>query len=267
MVNIWIRPLKVAACAVLLLSPHSFSQTDRPKAYLKEATISESAGKVQIISNSPRPLAQILDALRQKYGWPVNYEDPRFDSKMDVVETKKPGIATDSNLPSLLPAGGAFTIEFSSSAPSEEKILQSAVESYNRGNYPGRFEVRSGKPGAYSIVGVKARDARDQITGQSPLFDEPVSLASQQRMALDTINLICQAIAEQRGVAVTLGVFPRRVLAAAPVVLGGVKVPARDLLYQTLSNINRPFYWRLLYDPSTHGYFLDIHLLAVTKKP
>lgn len=261
--------LKFAACVSLLVLTQSFSQTtNAPKSYLKEATISESAGTIRIVANNPRPLAQVLDALRQKYDWVVDYEDPQFVSRLDLVETKEAGKpATNSNLPSQLPAGGSFSIEFPSNTPAETKILQLAVDSYNRSDNPGRFELRSGKQGAYSVVGVKARNAGDQMASQQALFDEPVTLANQQRTALDTINLICQAVAAQRGLAVTLGVFPQRVLAAAPVSVGGTKVAARDLLYQTLSSIARRFYWRLLFDPASKGYVLDIHLLTASKSP
>jgi hypothetical protein len=42
-------------------------------------------------------------------------------------------------------------------------------------------------------------------------------------------------------------------------------VAARDLLYQALTGLNRRFYWRLLYDPVSKGYVLDIHLLPKLK--
>lgn len=255
--------LRCAACLTLLVTAQSFAQTAHAaKSYLKEATVTEAAGTVHIVANNARPLAQVLDALQQKYKWAVDYEDPQFISKMDVVETKETGkSAVDSNLPAQLPAGGSFAIDFPSSAPAEEKILQLAVDSYNRSDNPGRFELRSNKQGAFFVVGVKARDSRDQIVNQSALLDEPITLANQQRTAVDTINAICQEITKQRSIAVTLGVFPQRVLAAAPATVGGTKVAARDLLYQTLASINRTFCWRLLFDPSSKGYFLDIHLL------
>jgi hypothetical protein len=266
-VTIQNRRLTFAACTALVALAQSFSQTiHSPKSYSKEATISESAGTTRIVANSPRPLAQVLDGLRQKYGWAVDYEDPQFISKMDVVETNEAGkSATDSNLPSQLPAGGAFTLEFPSSAPVEEKVLQLAVDRYNQSDNPGRFELRSNKQGAFFVVGVKSRDTHDKVASQSPLLDEPVTLVSQQRTALDAVNLICQAVAAQRGITVTLGIFPRRVLAASPVSFGDSKVPARDLLYRVLSDTSRKFYWRLLFDPASKAYVLDIHLMSAAK--
>jgi hypothetical protein len=261
--------IKHAACLTLLVTPQCISQasfSQATHAYSREATISENAGTVHIVANSPRPLAQVLDALQGKYKWAVDYEDPQFISKMDLVETKEPGkAATDSNLPAQFPAGGSFTIEFPSAAPVEEKILQLAVDAYNRSENPGRFELRSGKPGAYFVVGVKARDAHGQIASQPALFDEPITLTGQQRTAFDTVNMICREVAAQRGIAITLGVFPQRVLAGLSVTVGGTKVSARDLLLQTLTAMNRPFYWRLLFDPSSKGYFLDIHLVPTAK--
>lgn len=266
--NIRISWVKCAACLCWFLAAQSFSQTtNSPKSYLKEATISESAGTVRIVANNPRPLAQMLDALQKKYGWAVDYEDPQFLSKMDVIEVKETGkAATDSNPSPELPAGGPFTIEFPSSAMSEEKILQLAVDSYNRSDNPGRFELRSAKQGAFFVVGIKARDAHAQIGNQSAVFDEPVTVVNQQRNALDTVNLICQQIAAQRGIAVTLGVFPQRVLAAATVSVGGTKVAARELLLEALNLPRHSLYWRLLFDPNSKGYFLDIHLVPTSQK-
>jgi hypothetical protein len=63
----------------LLVVSQAISQTtSETGSYQKQAAISETEGIVHIAANSPRPLAQTLDALRQKYGWGVDYEDPQL---------------------------------------------------------------------------------------------------------------------------------------------------------------------------------------------
>jgi hypothetical protein len=245
----------------LLVVSQAISQTTSDtSSYLRQAAISETGGIVHIAANSPRPLAQTLDALRQKYGWAVDYEDPQFISKLDLVETANPG---NSNLPARLPGGGRFSVEFPASTPEpeEEKTLQLVVDSYNRSDNPGRFELRRSKQGAFFVVGAQARDGQGRILHQRVLFDAPITLAAHHRTATDTVDLICRKIAEHRGITVTVGVTPRSVLDHADVTVGGTKVAARDLLLQTLISTHRNLYWRLLYDPTSKGYFLDIHLI------
>lgn len=249
--------LNSLTCVVLLTGSLLSSQTAREtKSYLKQAEISETAGKIHIVANSPRPLAQILDSLREKYGWAVSYEDPQFISELDLVDAEDSiNHARKTNLP----RGGVFSVEFPSGAE-EETTLQLVVDLYNRSNNPGRFELRKSEQRNFFVVGVAARDRHGQISHQRVVFDVPITLATRRRTASDTVRLICRKIAAQRGVAVTVAVSPRRVLDQTPVTIGGTNTSARDLLLQTLTATRRTLYWRLLFDPSSKGYFLDIHL-------
>jgi hypothetical protein len=47
--------------------------------------------------------------------------------------------------------------------------------------------------------------------------------------------------------------------------VGGTKVSARELLLQILSQLQGNFYWRLLFDPNSKGYVLDLHLMHPKK--
>jgi len=244
-------------CAVLLTGSLLSSQTARETtSYLKQAEISETAGKVHIVANSPRPLAQILDSLREKYGWAVSYEDPQFISELDLVDAEDPiNHARRTNLP----RGGVFSVEFPSGAE-EETTLQLVVDLYNRSNNPGRFELRKSEQRNFSVVGVEARDRHGQISRQRALLDVQIMLATRPRTASETVRLICRQIAAQRGVAVTVGVSPRKVLDQTSLTVGGTNMSARDLLLRTLAATRRTIYWQLLFDPNSKGYFLDIHL-------
>ncbi len=242
--------LTISQLPVLLAAPE-------PQSYLKQATISETAGTIRIVANNPRPLTQVLDSLRQKYGWTVSYEDPQFISKLDLVETVD---STNHALKISLPGGGLFSVEFPSAAAEEEKTLQLVVDAYNRSNNPGRFELRKGELRNFSIVGAQARDSHDQISREPVLLDLPITLAAEQRTASETVRLICQELAARSRLAVTVGVSPRRILDQTPVTVGGAPKPARDLLLQTLTSTHRNFYWHLLFDANSKNYFLELHL-------
>jgi hypothetical protein len=258
--------IKYVACLSVVITSQAIPQTTRQTgSYLKQATISEVAGMIHITANSPRPLAQTLDALQQKYGWVVGYEDPQFISRLDLVDTADPVSHTpNANLPPWLPGGGPFTVEFPASSPEEQKTLQIVVDSYNQSDNPGRFEIRKGRQDSFSVVGAEARDARGQLSHQRVLFDEPLTIATRQRTVSDTVNLICHKVARQRRVTVTVGVSPRNLMDHTAVTVGGTKVSARDFLLQTLTSTHRNLYWRLLFDPDSKGYFLDIHLLRTS---
>jgi hypothetical protein len=243
------------ACLAPVLLAIAWAQSPAQASYSKHAVISESNGQVQITANSPRPLAQILDALLQKYGWAANYEDPQYGAK-DLVPSH-----ADPKL--ILPSGGKFIVEFPASQ-TQEKTTQFVVDSYNRSQNPGRFELRN-IGGTSVIVGTAARDDQGKVSPQPPLLDTPITIAPQSRTISATLDLICHevssdAVSGAGSSAVVIGVAPTALLDSATATVGGNKIPARDLLLQALAATHHKVYWRLLFDPNSKGYFLDLHL-------
>src|SRR5580692_11569525 len=139
--------MKLIKCGMLLsvfAAYHALTQTTQSASpYLRDATISENAGMIRINANSTRPLVQILDALCQKYGWLVNYEDPQYITPQ-VLKSE-----SGSNSHSHIPDGGSFSVEFPAAAFDENKTLRLLVDSYNRSNNPGRFDVRRNAEGDF----------------------------------------------------------------------------------------------------------------------
>lgn len=228
------------------------TQTEKAPAYLKQAVITQSGDAVNVAANSARPLLQALDALQQKFGWIVDYEDARYVSHLDYVDV--PG---DTSRPQL-PAGGSFSVDISAKAP-EAESLHHVVDAYNQSKNPGRFEVRSGENNRYYVVGTAAHDEKGEISQQHALFDLQVTVPARERTIADSIQLICALAAKQAHTTVTLGVSPRNFLEHAQAKIGGAKTPARALLQECLAATHRNLYWRLIFDPSSKGYFLDIH--------
>jgi hypothetical protein len=248
------KRMNFAACIILcaLLSARS-QQAPTASHYLKQADVIETDGTVRIVANSPRPLEQALDALYQKYKWSVAYEDPQFISKLDKV--------AEGTEHKLLPSGGQFNVEFPANAE-EQKILQTLVDFYNASTNPGRFELRKSEDGIFFVVGTQARNLRGELVRQRALLDVPISLPVEERTAAKTLVLICQKLAAQKKIPVTMGVTPRSILSFAKVKVGGSRVSARNLLLQVLASTHRHLYWRLLYDPNTKGYLLNVHSAA-----
>lgn len=233
-------------------------------AYSKQATISETGGIVRLTANDSRPLEQALTALQQKYGWLVDYEDPQYTSKLDLVDAKP--LQDKSFYPNgehRVPGGGSFIADLgavSTAGPDEQKTLQLLIDSYNRSSNPGRFELRPDKdrPGVFDVVGIAAHDSQGHVSQQQPLLDLPVTITAEQRTVSDTIDLICQKVAEKSEVKVTLGVYPLG-LDHANVTVGGKELAARAYLSHAFESTGRKLVWRLLYDPDSNAYFLNLH--------
>jgi hypothetical protein len=158
--------------------------------------------------------------------------------------------------------GGRFTVDFPAGNPDVEKILQIVLDSYNRSDNPGHFQLRKISSDVFSIVGV---ESTGPSTGNS-LLDIPVTFPVKERTATATLELLCKKLAELQKIAVTVGVLPRNFLDHAPVSVGGKKISARELLVRTLQATHHKLYWRLLFDPNSNAYFIDIHSSAVKRE-
>jgi hypothetical protein len=244
-------------CLVFILiavAPAMPQATSVKSSYLRQAEVHESAGSIQIVANSPRPLAQVADALRQKYRWMIDYEDPQFVSPSDLVVVDGPPKQT-------LPSGGDFKIEFTSNSAQAEKVLKSAVDSYNQSANPGRFEFRRGEGDTFVLVGVQAHDASGKIATQPVPLDATITITNEKRSASAVLDLICQKLSENRQIPVILGVTPRKLLDRTDVSLGGAPASARALLSQTLAATQRRLYWNLIFDPDAKRYLLNVFMI------
>jgi len=247
-------PLKNAAWLLLVVAVSALPQTAKDSGqYLKDAAISETKDVVRITANSPRPLAQVLEALQKKYGWIVDYEDPQYTASQDVVEASSNGQRMK------YPSGGSFSVEFPAKSPDEEKTLRLIVDAYNHSKNPGQFELRRGPEKRFYIVGNAAHDEKGGIVLQTPPLDVPVTLPGDERGLTETLDLLCEEITKQSHVDVVIAVSPRSLLGKTSAKIGGIKVPARELLMQSLAATHHALYWILLYDPNTKGFFLSIH--------
>ncbi len=242
-------------------------------AFAKQAVVNEVAGKIHIAANSPRPLAQILNALQENYGWQINYEDARYTFKPDFSEVAAPHYLNPKAGATIkVPSGGAFTIEVGSSKdsatmPDEEKTLRSIVESYNQSGNPGRFEVRKSTTGSFEIVGIGAHDPSGKIASTQPALDFPIFIPRKQRSAFQAVQAICTSLSQHGHIPVSLGVYPTGLFRVTRSTIGGSRIEARLLLAEALQATGRKMSWRLLYDPETRTYVLNVAPVASPPQP
>jgi len=246
------KPQRASLLASCLLCFACTRGASASASYAKDAAITETGGAVRITANSPRPLEQMLDALQRKYGWIVNYEDPQYESAVDVVN------AADEKFK--VPAGGNFTFEFSGAAPDEEKTLQHLVDAYNKSKNPGHFELRRTEDSVFNVVGIAAHKDNGDLVQQKAPFDRPLTLPSQEQTIDETVTHICAELSKRGHSKVVLAISPRKLLSQNRVVVGGNQVAARELLAKSLLVVHGKIYWRLLFDPTSKSYYLDLHL-------
>jgi hypothetical protein len=229
-----------------------------------QATISETGGKVHLAANDSRPLVQALDALQERYGWKIDYEDPEYISKLDYGESKA---SPAGDGPRRIPSGGAFVADLpapsaSNAQPDEQKTVQALVEAYNHSGNPGRFELR--QDGEHLVVvGTAAHDAEGKISETKPLLDLMVNLPADERTVAETVDLVCLKISDKSPVKVSFGVHPFNLDRARITLAGGKELSARAYLENTITATGRRLCWRLLFDPESKSYVLDFHQLKL----
>lgn len=248
----------------ILLSSFAIS-TFAQTASQKPPVITEAGGKIHIATNDPRPLDRIVNALQQKYGWRLNYEDPQYISKLDLTDAKS---SSDGRLE---PGGGSFVVEVpagpsADAPPDEQKTLQLIVDAYNQSSNPGRFDLRHPNPEQFDIVGTSAHDEKGKISKQAVVLDTPVTIPSEDRTVADTVDLICQKLSEKSHIDITLGIHPGG-LDRQRVTVGGKEISARDYISAATVPTGRKISWRLLYDPDSKSYVLNLHQFRVPPPP
>ena len=72
----------------ILLASKGFSQgAPEPGSSIKKPLIYQIGQIVHITTGGSRPLLQAVDALQEKYGWIVEYEDPQYPAAIGGAAT------------------------------------------------------------------------------------------------------------------------------------------------------------------------------------
>ncbi len=235
--------------------------------YMDRANILHNQGLATVDANDPRPLLQAVTAVREEYGWAVDYEDPPYSGTVDLVRDSSM-CRQPCGKGFLIPAGGAFQSTYPegpdmwSSANAELQTLEKIVSDYNATQNPGKFVVREQADGSYAVIGDYVENSAGAEVSVPPILDIPISLPSSTRSAAVTTDLILDALNKASGTVVGSGIWPLNALAQSQVTVGGSNVPARDLLLQTIDQIKSvKLVWELLGDSSS--FYLS--LLPVQK--
>ena len=230
--------------------------------YMERAEVRHLADSITVTANDARPLAQAVTALSEEFGWAIDFEDPPYYSKYDLVDDTAPQwqAAHPNTKGVTVIAGDTFQTQFlktpvtGTSRAEAERFLDSVVSDYNASANPGRFTVRHEGDGRFAIVGTYVKDENGQDQTISPILDTPISIQTETRDANTTIEIILNALTVKNRTEVVPFMVPQKALAQSQVTVGGENIPARFLLLQTLSAAKMKVYWRLYYDRDVNMY-------------
>src|SRR5580704_3021757 len=88
------RFLIVGVVAIGLFAVDSGAQVQERSArysrYMERAEVHHQTNSASVVANSPRPLAQAVTALSEEFAWVIDFEDPPYYSKHDLVDDTAP---------------------------------------------------------------------------------------------------------------------------------------------------------------------------------
>jgi hypothetical protein len=235
--------------------------------YLRKADIKRAEGLVTVVSNHPRPLEQVLEAVLPMYGWWVDYEEPPYQSSLELFDpTAGSWKASHPNGPrTLFIRGGAFRTDYRESeatadSPQEQAtVIRKIVSDYNASGNPGQFEVRRRADGRLQIVGVSVKEESGLALHTASVLDTLITMPIGSMPLDEAFDTFLEALNSRSAIKVR-GIGPKNMFHLTTVTMPGREMLARTALLELLSQAKIRTYWMMLYEPDSKDYFLTIRL-------
>lgn len=235
-----------------------------PRNYMERAIILHNRSSATVEANSGRPLFQAITAVREEYGWVVDYEDPPYQGSVDLAPDASISRQSGGRI-FMVPAGGAFrstypeTPHIWGSTSEEFQVLDKVVSDYNATQNPGKFVVRALHDGSYAIIGQSFENSAGGEVSVRPVLDTPISLPGTTRNGVVTIKAILDALNKASSYKVGLGIIPISALVRSQLTVGGSNVSARELLLDAIDQVKTAkLVWDLLFDPDGRVFYLSL---------
>jgi hypothetical protein len=219
---------------------------------------------VKLSVDDPRPLAEAVKQLQEKYGWVITYEDPRLINESDLLDETDPKYrqAHPGGMRALTPKGGHLEISYfvspATGKPENPKaLLQMLLNTYATSANPGRFELKQTGQ-IFHIIPAQAKDIRGRWVHQASILDIPITFPEKERSVYETLETITRALSSATQVRVVVGTIPLNLFVRRHTTQSASSEPAREALIRTLESTNQKFSWRLLYDPGMKMLVLNV---------
>lgn len=224
----------------------------------------EGQQAVKLSVDNPRPMAEAVKQLQEKYGWIITYEDPRLVNESDLLDVTDPNYrqAHPGGRRALAPKGGRLEISyFVSSATGKPEnpraLLQMLLNAQAASANPGRFELKQTGQ-VFHVIPAQVKDVRGRWIHQASILGIPITFPEKERSVFETLETITRALSSATQMKVTIGTIPLNFFVRHRVTQSASGEPAREVLLRTLESTNRKYSWRLLYDPGMKMLALNV---------
>ena len=200
-----------------------------------------------------RLLDSVAYTFAQQYGWPITFEEALTVYEGDLVDVtltrpKRP-ITDGRRLYSLRGGRLEFSYDLGPDGQTPEDpaaVLQTAINAYHRGGFPGRYELRT--VGEYfHIVPAARRDENGRWEPfQSPL-DTVVTLDGRNRLPDEVLTELRRRMSQAAGHDIFRGFHPLAKGDLQPHIVDRFEgVKAREILRSLIAATSRQLLWALL---------------------
>jgi hypothetical protein len=223
----------------------------------------------------PRPVADAIQLLISKYGYPISYEDPHYVFTGDVEDvTAKVRRDLDKYSPGQAPkVFSRRSAQLQLRLPEDQRLSEDAIASLLKeivrsnatGDHDGRFKVLQ-VGAAFHVIPSEVKDSNGHWSVTGSILDAPISLPAQQRSRDQMLSAIVAAVASKSNVSIQYDSgFGGIISESGPALyaLSASNEPARSVLIRALAMLGKPtLTWALYFDSSTamvgNGYVMNL---------
>jgi hypothetical protein len=151
----------------------------------------------QVITATPRPLADAADLLERRYGRPVTYEDPALVWKRDNKPVRHP----ERNIVlSSVSQSFSMPVEADPNVTPvlDIQLLNKVIAAYHQGTNGPRFKGAGSEWGLH-IVPSQVRNKSGRFTEERSLLDVPVTVPLAKRTPAEHLREMCTAVTAAAG--------------------------------------------------------------------
>lgn len=164
--------------------------------YQRDVQVEDVIGQpdaLLLTASDPRPLDQLVLYMNRKLGWLVDYEDPPFSYKSELIGSVTKEWLASGGKEYFIPNGGTFTYKTTRAVlgvgnPNLE-VLRSIALTYNKTPNPGIFEAIPELKDRLSLTGTAIKDDRGFTHGVRPVLSSTVSLEAKRQSIMEAFRV------------------------------------------------------------------------------
>jgi hypothetical protein len=203
--------------------------------------------------NSSRPLAEVLEALQQKYLVPMTFEEAPFESEVELravpIRQLNGSVFTFRELP---------VVDFNIKLNDDDTAIaaaQSALSAYTGQSFPGVYDmIQEGD--RIRVFPKQVRAQAGSLRDIKPVMDYPVTFPIATRGSVETLQLLASIISRESGAHVEPLNVPFHL--GDTITMGADGESARDVIKHMGEIFHVPFSFQCLYEPTSKTYYLNV---------